>query len=124
MDSSVLIQQCNEFLDSLSTFGDNFKDLSLKNERSVNDILMLLEKNLNMLESLREKMELQGFETPYIGVGKIRGGEDDDIYEIINYSSYLRRMVDEKKGSLERVKYARITSYNVCYTKLLRSTCT
>lgn len=117
MDSSVLIQQCNEFLDSLSTFGDNFKELSLKNESSVNDILNLLEKNLNVLESLREKMELQGFETPYIGVGKIRGGEDDDIYEIINYSSYLRRMVDEKKGSLERVKYA-VVSHKIAIGNL------
>ncbi|ABR54148.1 Protein of unknown function DUF530 [Methanococcus vannielii SB] len=118
MDSSVLIQQCNEFLDGLSNFGDNFKKPFLEKENSVNELQKSLECNLCILENLREKMELQGFETPYIGVGQIKGGEDDDIYEIINYSSYLRRMVDEKKGSLERAKYA-IVSHKIAIGNLL-----
>ncbi|WP_459202559.1 DUF530 family protein [Methanococcus sp. CF] len=111
MDSSVLIKECNDFLDCLSNFGDNLKDFE-KNKDSVNSISETLENNLKTLENFREKMELQGFDTPYIGVGRLKGGEDDDIYEIINYSSYLRRMVDEKKGSLERVKYA-IVSHKI-----------
>uniref|UniRef100_A9AAZ4 Uncharacterized protein n=1 Tax=Methanococcus maripaludis (strain C6 / ATCC BAA-1332) TaxID=444158 RepID=A9AAZ4_METM6 len=112
MDSSVLIKECNDFLDCLSNFGDKLKDFDSKKEDSVDPICETLENNLRILENFREKMELQGFETPYIGVGRLKGGEDDDIYEIINYSSYLRRMVDEKKGSLERVKYA-IVSHKI-----------
>jgi len=112
MDSSVLIKECNDFLDCLSNFGDKLKDFDSEKEDSVNFICETLENNLKILENFREKMELQGFDTPYIGVGRLKGGEDDDIYEIINYSSYLRRMVDEKKGSLERVKYA-IVSHKI-----------
>ncbi|MBA2852880.1 hypothetical protein HNP89_000817 [Methanococcus maripaludis] len=112
MDSSVLIKECNDFLDCLSNFGKKLKNFDPKKEDSVNAISETLENNLKILENFREKMELQGFDTPYIGVGRLKGGEDDDIYEIINYSSYLRRMVDEKKGALERVKYA-IVSHKI-----------
>ncbi|MCS3900353.1 DUF530 family protein [Methanococcus voltae] len=163
MDSSTLILDCNEFLDSLAdlnlkvycTVYDNlnilnddnplktFDNIELENINfedentlleynkpnkfknfdkygvysSKTQLLNDLEKNLNILESYREKMELKGFDTPYIGVGKLNGGEEDDIYDILNYSSYLRRVVDEKKGTLERVKYA-IVSHKIAIGNL------
>ena len=110
MDSSLLIKKCNEFLDDLLKFRE---EISLKFSKSTNledttynELIETLNKNLEVLEELKEKMELQGFDTPYVGVGKLKGCGEGDIYEIKSYSSYLRRIVDEKKGVLERVKYA------------------
>ncbi len=119
MDSSLLINKCNEFLDELSKFKENI--LNLKIEPSIYDELIeKLNKNLEILEDLREKMELQGFDTPFIGVGKLKGCDESDIFEIKTYSSYLRRVVDEKKGALDRVKYA-ISAHKIALGNLLDS---
>ncbi|MBW9221990.1 DUF530 family protein [Methanothermococcus sp. SCGC AD-155-C09] len=110
MDSSLLIKKCNEFLDDLLKFREEIslkfsKNTNLDNA-TYNELIETLNKNLEVLEELKEKMELQGFDTPYVGVGKLKGCDEGDLYEIKSYSSYLRRIVDEKKGVLERVKYA------------------
>jgi len=76
------------------------------------NLIDTLSRNLKILEDLKEKMELQGFDTPFIGVGKLKGCDEEDLYEIKSYVSYLRRMVDEKKGVLERVRYA-IVSHRI-----------
>ncbi|MBP2171963.1 DUF530 family protein [Methanococcus voltae] len=94
---------------------ENFDKYNIYSDKK--QLLNDLEKNLVILEDYREKMELKGFDTPYIGVGRLNGGEEDDIYDILNYSSYLRRVVDEKKGSLERVKYA-IVSHKIAIGNL------
>ncbi len=116
MDSSELIRRCNEFLDELSKFKEDISSKFLKHSyldsTTYKELIIKLNKNLEILEDLKEKMELQGFDTPFIGVGKLKGSDESDIYEIKNYTSYLRRIVDEKKGALERVKYA-ITSHKI-----------
>ncbi|AXI25790.1 hypothetical protein CFE53_06515 [Methanofervidicoccus sp. A16] len=114
MDSSVLIRRCNEFLEELSKFRE---EISLKFSENLdsdfyNNLIDILSRNLKILEELKEKMELQGFDTPFIGVGKLKGCDEEDLYEIKSYVSYLRRMVDEKKGVLERVRYA-IVSHRI-----------
>ena len=124
MDSSVLIKRCNEFLDELLKFREEMHLKFLKNlyldNTTYKELVIKLNKNLEILEDLKEKMELQGFDTPFIGVGKLKGSDESDIYEIKTYSSYLRRMVDEKKGALERVKYA-IISHKIALGHLQES---
>ena len=124
MDSSVLIKRCNEFLDELLRFREEMHLKFLKNlyldNTTYKELVIKLNKNLEILEDLKEKMELQGFDTPFIGVGKLKGSDESDIYEIKTYSSYLRRMVDEKKGALERVKYA-IISHKIALGHLQES---
>ena len=118
MDSSILISKCNEFLDELTKFKEDIlKNLKI-DDTTYNKLVEKLNRNLEVLEDLKEKMELQGFDTPFIGVGKLKGCDESDIYEIKTYSSYLRRMVDEKKGALERVKYA-ITAHKIALGNLL-----
>ena len=114
MDSSVLIRRCNEFLEKLSKFREEMLSKFSENLDSgfYNDLIDTLCKNLKVLEDLKEKMELQGFDTPFIGVGKLKGCDEENLYEIKSYVSYLRRMVDEKKGVLERVRYA-IVSHRI-----------
>ncbi len=113
MDSSLLIKESLEYLDNLSKFNEELnKKLNKKKiDNSIkNELLNKMKDNLKVLEDLKNKMELQGFDTPYIGVGKLKGGGDEsDIYEIKSYTSYLRRMVSEKKNVLERVKYSIIS---------------
>ncbi len=118
MDSSILINKCNEFLDELSKFKEDIlKNLKI-DDTPYNELVKKLNRNLEILEDLKEKMELHGFDTPFIGVGKLKGCDESDIYEIKTYTSYLRRMADEKKGALERVKYA-ITAHKIALGNLL-----
>ncbi|HIQ32281.1 MAG TPA: DUF530 domain-containing protein [Methanothermococcus okinawensis] len=114
MDSSVLIRSCNEFLEELSKFREEISSKFSEDLDSdfYNNLIEILSRNLKILEEFKEKMELQGFDTPLIGVGKLKGCDEEDLYEIKSYVSYLRRMVDEKKGLLERVRYA-IVSHRI-----------
>jgi len=111
MDSSVLIRRCNEFLEELSKFREEMRSKFSDNldDNFYRNLIDVLSRNLKILEDFKEKMELQGFDTPFIGVGKLKGCDEDDLYEIKSYVSYLRRMVDEKKGLLERVRYAMVS---------------
>ena len=112
-DSSSLIKRCNEYLTELQQFREHLIKLRANKtniDKSTYDkTINKLKENLEILEDLREKMEICGFDTPYMGVGTLKGCDDSDIYEIKNYSSHLRRVVDEKKGALERVRYAIIS---------------
>ncbi|MDK2790888.1 MAG: uncharacterized protein PWP15_1397 [Methanothermococcus sp.] len=115
MESSTLIKKCNEFLDRLSKFKD---ELIMLDGSVNNDLIAKLEDNLQTLECFKEKMELKGFDTPFIGVGRLKGSDEDDIYDIMNYTTYLRRIVDEKKGALERVRYA-IVAHKIALGNIL-----
>ncbi|UXM84298.1 DUF530 domain-containing protein [Methanococcus aeolicus] len=112
-DSSSLIKRCNEYLTELQQFREYLLELRANktniDKSTYDEITNKLKENLEILEDLKEKMEICGFDTPYMGVGTLKGCDDSDIYEIKNYSSHLRRMVDEKKGALERVRYAIIS---------------
>ena len=109
-----MIRRCNEFLEELSKFREEMSSKFSENLDSdfYSNLIDILSRNLKILEDLKEKMELQGFDTPFIGVGKLKGCDEEDLYEIKSYVSYLRRMVDEKKGVLERVRYA-IVSHRI-----------
>ncbi len=120
-DSSLLISEFNEYITKITEFRKEiillFNKTDIEGNSNIdksklNDILIKLKENLKKLEDLKEKMELCGFDTPYVGVGTLKGKGENDIYEIKHYSQYLKKMVDEKKGALERVKYA-IVSHKI-----------
>lgn len=107
-DSSSLIKRCNEYLTELQQFREYLLELRANktniDKSTYDEITNKLKENLEILEDLKEKMEICGFDTPYMGVGTLKGCDDSDIYEIKNYSSHLRRMVDEKKRGIGKSK--------------------
>ena len=57
----------------------------------------------------------------YVGVNDRRTALFENMWPLdrgVSYNSYL--IVDEKVTVIDTVEAGRITSYNVCYTKLLR----
>jgi Zn-finger domain-containing protein len=120
MESSELIRISNEFLDNLKRMKFEIEEL-LKKKLEVSVVEEYAEKlkeNLRILEELKEKMELLGFDTPYINIGKLKGFDSDELYEIMNYTSYLRRMANEKKGVLERIRHS-VVSHKIALGHLL-----
>ncbi|AIJ05582.1 hypothetical protein JH146_0735 [Methanocaldococcus bathoardescens] len=112
-NTSNLIKNANEFLDSLNGINNKLKEIvdKIKNKTidktELSNIISTLEKNLEILQDLKSKMEFLEFDSPYKNVGKLKGSYDSEgLQEIASYSTYLRRIASEKKGILERVRHA------------------
>ncbi|AEF95755.1 DUF530 family protein [Methanotorris igneus] len=120
MESSELIRESNEFLDNLKRLKFEIEELLKKKleDSVIEEYAKKLEENLKILEELKEKMELLGFDTPYTNVGKLKGFDSDELYEIMNYTSYLRRIANEKKGVLERIRHS-VVSHKIALGHLL-----
>ncbi|MFU8653965.1 DUF530 family protein [Methanotorris formicicus] len=120
MESSELIRESNEFLDNLKRLKCEIGEVLKKDleDSAIGEFAKKLEDNLRILEEFKEKMELLGFDTPYTNVGKLKGFDSDEMYEIMDYTSYLRRMANEKKGVLERIRHS-IVSHKIALGHLL-----
>ncbi|ADG14081.1 DUF530 family protein [Methanocaldococcus infernus] len=103
MESSTIIKKVNEFLDSIKNINKEIEEALKKNK--VDNIIKKLRENLEILHEFKAKMEFLEFDSPYKNIVKIKA-DSESAQEISNFSSYLRRVANEKKASLERVKHA------------------
>lgn len=123
MVETPLLNRAVDFLEEVS---EEFKidPTRLKNEKKYFETIYLqLKENLDTLKSLKDEMELRGFDSPYFALGMSRYGspigkhsykrEDvEDQRDVARHKMFFRTDASFKKGTFDRTKSA-IAAHNI-----------
>lgn len=116
--SETLVTQSEKFLKEIQ-----HKPIIAESIESFDDFIEIytyLKKNLEILQNLRNKMEIRGFTSPYSALKRFgKGGANnnpeiipDDVHDQSRHAQYFRIKASNKKNILDQVKSA-IASHKI-----------
>jgi len=114
MEEPALIAKSEKFLETIKARKINIDDI-IKPENFIKTYLYF-RSNLEMLQRMKEKMELKGFKSPYRSVAiygpPLKEMKVEDLHDIRRQTQYFRMRASIRKNILDRVNSA-ISSHKI-----------
>lgn len=109
MDESKLIQKSEDFLKKIDEQPPNFKNLD--NKENFIETYNKINENLEFLQNIKEKMDLNGYSAPFRSLnryGQISQNDEDleELSETKRHNRQFRIKAMDKKNTLDRIKSA------------------
>ena len=115
MSESALVNKAKNFLKEIAN--DSIDLENIENFEDFKNLYFKLDDRLNILQKLRDDMDLQGYTSPYAsrnkyGMKKVADVSPVEVRETSRHNGLFRKSANAKKNILDRVKSA-IDSHNI-----------